>query len=127
MLSDMNPDQFGEFCLQLMRNREEALKQIIKDIDQAEKQYAGLTSVIPSLTEETSDANLRHQLKTCMQVQAQQSRSIKMLLMIALITTSGTDFQKQLADMAAKFGKGNEALHEFVKARFGNKFGGKRG
>jgi len=119
MLDDLlDPKCFGEFCLHLMRNREDAIKNILRDIDRCEKQESGLTKVIPSLTNDTSDANLRHQLKTCMQVQVQQTQTTKMLLMIALIVVSDQDFNKYLANMATKFGKGDEAFREFVKAKF---------
>jgi len=114
---DLHPDQFGDFCLHIMKNREEVLKNILRDIQQVEKQQAGLMSVIPSLTEETSDANLRHQLKTCMQVQAQQAQIIRTLLMISLINISSQDFVAQVAQLANKFGKGEEALREMFNQK----------
>ena len=125
MLTDMSSDQLGEFILYLMRNKEEAIRQIMEHLGRSEDQYEGLISVLPSLATETSDANLRHQLKTCMQVQAQQSQAIKMLLIISLVNVSSDDFQKNLAYMATKMGKGDEAFREFVKQKFGDKFGGK--
>jgi hypothetical protein len=116
--SDMNTDQFGDFFLRLIRNREDVIKDILLDIDRTEKQVSGLSSVIPSMTSETSSANVRHQLKTCMQVQAQQAQIIRKLLMLTLISVSSDDFVSHVAKMATKFGKGDEAFREFVKHKF---------
>lgn len=116
--SDMNLDQFGEFFLRLIKNREEVIEGILLDVERTEKQSSGLASVIPSMTSEASDANVRHQLKTCMQVQAQQAQIIRKLLMLALISASSDDFVSHVAKLAAKFGKGDEAFREFVKYKF---------
>lgn len=119
MLDDLlDPKRFGEFCLYLMKNREEAIKNLLSEIERTEKQYAGLVKVIPSLEPGCLEANLTHQLKTCMQVQAQQATIIRTLLMIALINVSSDDFTSQVAKLATKFGKGDEAFREFVKQKF---------
>jgi hypothetical protein len=117
MIEQLTTEQFGDFLLVLMKNKPKVIEELIADIAATEKQYEGLVKVIPSLTPETSDANLRHQLKTCMQIQAQQSLAMRKLLMLVLVGTSSSDFDADVTRLANKFGRGDEALREMFKQK----------
>ena len=109
-----DPNVFGELMLKMLKGRETIIKTIMADIDKSEKNLQGLIDVIPSLDD---GSNLAHQLKTVAQLAAQQQKTNKLLLMLALVYMQGDQFKADAAGMASKFGMGKEALQELWKQK----------
>lgn len=70
--------------------------------------------MIPSLDD---GSNVSHQLKTTMQLLAQQQKTNKLLLMLVLIYTQGSSYNGDVTALASKMGMGKEATQELWKQK----------
>jgi hypothetical protein len=116
----LGPDELTKLCISLIKNKEQVIRTLYDDINKAEAQVDGLTKVIPSL-DQSSEENFRYQLKTCMQVQAQQALIIRKLLMMNFILVASGDLERQAASVANTLGGGKEALQAMFNAKLGGK------
>lgn len=66
-----------------------------------------------------SDAGM---LEKVIEVTAIQSEQIMKLAMVALFIVQGGDWDKNVAEVMMRMGRGKEALQEMLKAKFKRKF-----
>lgn len=100
----------------LIKNKEALMGYIHQMILSSEKNAAGLRRM---KERGFSDAGM---LEKVIEVTAIQSEQIMKLAMVALFIVQGGDWDKNVAEVMMRMGRGQEALQEMLKAKFKRKF-----
>ena len=100
----------------LIKNKEALMGYIHQMILSSEKNAAGLRGM---KERGFSDAGM---LEKVIEVTAIQSEQIMKLAMVALFIVQGGDWDKNVAEVMMRMGRGKEALQEMLKAKFKRKF-----
>lgn len=96
----------------LLKNKEEVIKFLLKTIDTNSKMSSGLRKLKESTNEE-------FKVEKLIEVVANQSIQIKHLTLLLLCYTQSSSFDKDVVIMLNKMGKGEEALKQMWKNKFG--------
>lgn len=112
----MNPDEFKNFLLKMMKNKEHVITLLFRSMDQCDNANRGLKSIIETI-EGGSDANVRKQLKNTMIEVSKMSNSMRQMLMLMVIVVASDDFTSMIAKAGMKFGSGEEMLKEMFKQK----------
>ena len=96
----------------LIQNKEQLLGYLNQMVKSSEKNAAGLRSM---KERGFSDAGM---LEKVIEVTAIQSDQIGNLAIIALFMVQGSDWDKNVAEVMMRMGRGREALQAMLKAKF---------
>ena len=97
----------------LLKDKQSVIKFLLKTIDDNEKYSKGLRGLRVS-------SNQEFQVETLLNVVANQSIHIKHLTLLLLCYAQGSNFDVDVAKMLNKMGKGEDALKQIIKNKFGN-------
>ena len=100
----------------LIRNKEQLMGYLHQMVTSSEKNAAGLRSM---KERGFSDNGM---LEKVIEVTAIQSDQIFKLAMIALFIVQGGDWDKNVAEVMMRMGRGKEALQEMLKAKMKRKY-----
>lgn len=112
-----------DILMNVLKDKKELIKFLLETIQSSQKEKEGLLKLSESLTR--SEPNLKIEniakcLSTTMQISAKQSHTIQSLAVIALIQCQSSDFDVSVAQMLNKMGRGDEALKQMIKNKFGD-------
>lgn len=96
----------------LLKDKRGVLKYILQTIESSKKNAKGLLSM---KERGFSEAGM---LEKVIEVTAIQSSQIQTLALIALVSLQSNDFDKQVAEMMNKMGRGEEALSIMLEKKF---------
>ena len=96
----------------LLKDKRGVLKYILQTIESSKKNAKGLLSM---KERGFSEAGM---LGKVIEVTAIQSSQIQTLALIALVSLQSNDFDKQVAEMMNKMGRGDEALQIMLDKKF---------
>jgi hypothetical protein len=112
----------SDLMLKTMRNKEAILKEIFRILMEQQKCEQGLDNFIKAVDDgKTSNAQLGKMLRTMARVQKEQANALRQLCMVALVYTSGGSLSSDAAKVACNLGRGQEAIQEILKEKFGGK------
>lgn len=96
----------------LLKDKRGVLKYILQTIESSKKNAKGLLSM---KERGFSEAGM---LEKVIEVTVIQSSQIQTLALIALVSLQSNDFDKQVAEMMNKMGRGEEALSIMLEKKF---------
>ena len=96
-----------------------AISFLLKTIEDASKRRDGIDKAMKSLDGNPSPETIAKFLRTTMKIVKQQDAAIANLAQVAIIYLGGDSFDRDAGHVAAKMGKGNEALRKMMKKKFG--------
>lgn len=102
-----------EIIMDMLKNKGDVIKFLLETIESNNKMSNGLRKLIESNNQEFKTNKL-------LEVVANQSIQIKHLSLLLLIYAQSSDFDKDMAMMLNKMGRGEEALKQMVKNKFGS-------
>lgn len=111
-------EKLVEFVMRLLKNKKEAIRTLGDNISRCETIVNGTNKVINSI-EEGGVENVKRQLKNNMVATREISHMIHQLTLLFMIIISSDDFSSQVAELANRLGKGQEALQELLRQKMG--------
>lgn len=102
----------------LLKDKKQVIKFLLEVIQDSEKQKNGLMKLSESLTREEpnhSIANIAKCVAVTMKDTANRSHTLQNLAIICLIYAQSSDFDKDIAILMNKMGRGEEALRQMFK------------
>lgn len=97
--------------LDLITDKEKIVLSLLKQIDNQDKAVEGLSKLIEG------DSSDEFKMKTLLQVVRNQAATIKRLSLVSLVYVQGSNFNVDSATLAAKMGRGNEALRAMLNKK----------
>lgn len=111
----MDKDDF----MKLIKNKEEVIAMIMKDLDICTKNEKAFSKMIDTM--ETDNVDMLKMLKGFAKSNRHLNQMNCRLLILALTYTSGGSFSTDVALMLNKLGYGQEALQELFKQKMNGK------
>lgn len=112
-----------DILLDILKDKKNLIKFLLQTIEESQSEKVGLMKLQESLTREDpnlSPQNMAKCLGVAMKITAKQSHTIQNLAVIALISCQSSGFDGDVAQMMNKLGRGEEALRQMWKNKFGN-------
>ena len=99
----------------LLKNKGDVIKFLLDTFQKSDNMSAGLRKLKESTNEDFKTEKL-------LEVVTNQSIQIKHLALLLLCYAQGSNFDVDVAHMLNKMGRGEEALRQMMKNKFGEKF-----
>lgn len=103
----------------MLNDKEKVLAFFIGIIEQSNKMEVGFKKACVDFEQNPTDANLKKMLATTMKCVGKQASQIKALAMIALVYSSGSNYDVDVAGIMIKLGRGQEAVQSIWKKKMG--------
>lgn len=111
-------DPFKDLFMQFLRDKKTAVKSVAEDLERMQALNRGLATFLENIDEaEMSDANVRQKLRTLMKVLKTQNSIMTKTMVLMLAYIQGTSFDKDVANMLAQLGYGEEALKAMMDSK----------
>lgn len=101
-----------EIIMDMLKNKGDVINFLLETIESNNKMSNGLRKL-------TESNNQEFKMNKLLEVVANQSIQIKHLSLLLLIYAKSSDFDKDMAIMLNKMGRGEEALKQMFKNKFG--------
>ena len=112
-----NTENFADLMSSMLKDKEKVCSFLLGAIEQSNKMEAGFKKAYLDFENNSTDANLKKMLATTMKCVGKQSSQIKALAMIALVYSSGSNYDMDVAGIMLKLGKGQEAMQTIWKKK----------
>lgn len=114
--------ELSDLMLRAMRNKDEAISELIGILTRQQKVHLGLQNFAKALSDgKDRNDQLAQMLQKTIEVTIEQADSLRQLAIISLIYLSSDSFTTDAAKIANKLGAGQEALREMLKQKFEGK------
>ena len=115
--------ELSDLMLRAMRNKDEAIRELLSILTRQQKVHAGLHSFTKALSDgKDRNDQLAQMLQKTIEVTIEQAEALRQLAVISLIYLSGDTFAGDAAGVANKLGAGKEAIRELFRSKFGKNF-----
>jgi len=106
----------GEDFLKMLRNKEQVVRTILKDFQVSQKNMEGFAK-LEELYAEGKDVSTEKVLKSTAKSLRHLNDVNTRVLMLLLVYLGGDNYSSDVAHLAIRFGKGDEALQELMRAK----------
>lgn len=114
-------EQLGNLMLHAIKHKKENVQAIIDHMSAAEKSVENLPKFIEAVEQgKTNNEQLGQMVRTLTKTCIQQAKAIKQLSTLMMIMVGSKEFDAMATDVAIRMGKGNEAIREFARSKFGD-------
>ncbi len=120
-------EQLANLMLHALKNKEKNVQAIIDGLALAEQTAKNMPKFIEAVDQgKTSNKELAQMVRTLAKVAGKQAETMRQMSVFMLVLVSTQGFDSAAAELAIKLGKGDEAIRQFAKNKFGSALGGER-
>lgn len=110
--------QNNDIFMSMLKNKEEVLVSIIKDLDTCDKNMQAFEKLC-SLFEQGKEVNTDKALTACAKSMRHMNDVNRRMLMVLMVYVSGNNYDGDTASVLVRMGRGQDAVREMFRRKMG--------